>query len=63
MSAFSKSSLIPDGFVMGVHLAGVLGLRSDYFSLLRIRKNIEVIQYRDSRLINDKFNVYVKLDE
>ena len=60
MSVNSKSSLVPDGFVMGVHLAGVLGLRTDYFSNAS-RKNIELYN-TEIRLINDKYT-YVKLDD
>lgn len=58
MSVYSKSSLIPDGFIMGVHLAGVLGLRSDYFTIAK-RENKEV--HAEIVTIHDKFT-YVKLD-
>ncbi len=58
MSIVSKSSLVPDGFIMGVHLAGVLGLRSDYFSNAK-RENIEI--NAEIITIHDKY-IYVKLD-
>lgn len=59
MSIFSKSRLIPDGFIMGVHLAGVLGLRSDYFSVAQTKQkdiNAEIVT------LHDKYT-YVKLDD
>jgi len=58
MSVISKSNLIPDGFIMGVHLAGVLGLRSDYFTTAK-REDKEV--NAEIVTIHDKFT-YVKLD-
>ena len=60
MSVNSKSSLVPDGFIMGVHLAGVLGLKSDYFTNAS-RKNIELYN-TEVRVINEKYT-YVKLDD
>ncbi len=56
MSIKANNSLVPEGFIMGVHLAGVLGLESSYFTDAH-RRGIDI--NAELTVIHDKF-IYVK---
>lgn len=60
MSALSKSSLVPEGYVIGAYIAERLGLPNNYFTEAHRQgielHNVEVIK------LNEKY-IHVKLDE